>query len=197
MIQTIRHKGLRLFYEAGNGSRLPKEQLGKIRRILTVLDAISVESDIKSLGSGIHAWKGEYKRFWSLSITGNYRIIFVFKPPDVLRKWQPDSEFQGSTYLPWSMNVPVLARNWQSNFPKRLATQPSSGVICRRIMNYGARDLQWNLQEKGWNERKGFFCNFIDEPLFVFDDACIPKPEQIQCVMLPYNTTAHTAGHNI
>jgi toxin HigB-1 len=72
-----------LFYETGNGGKLPKEQLAKIRRILTVLDAISSGSDIKSLGSGIHALKGEYKGFWSLSVTGNYRIIFVFKPPDV------------------------------------------------------------------------------------------------------------------
>jgi proteic killer suppression protein len=83
MIQPIRHKGLRIFYETGRGGKLPKEQLAKIIRILTVLDALSDESDIRSLGNGIHPLKGEYKGFWSISITGNYRIIFTFKPPDV------------------------------------------------------------------------------------------------------------------
>jgi toxin HigB-1 len=83
MIQSIRHKGLRIFYETGNGVKLPKEQLAKISRILTALDALSSESDIRSLGSGIHPLKGEYKGFWSISVSGNYRIIFIFKSPDV------------------------------------------------------------------------------------------------------------------
>jgi len=61
----------------------PKSKLAKISRILTALDAISAESDIKSLGSGIHPLKGKYKGFWSLTVTGNYRIIFTFRPPDV------------------------------------------------------------------------------------------------------------------
>jgi proteic killer suppression protein len=83
VIQTIRHKGLRLYYETGNGSKLPKEQLAKIRRFLTALDAITSEEDIKSLGSGIHPLKGELKEFWALSITGNYCMIFRFQQPDV------------------------------------------------------------------------------------------------------------------
>lgn len=83
MIQSIRHKGLRIYYEDGDGSKLPKEQLAKISRILTALDAISSEDDIKSLSSGIHPLKGNYKGFWALSVTGNYRIIFRFQAPDV------------------------------------------------------------------------------------------------------------------
>jgi proteic killer suppression protein len=83
MIQSIRHKGLRQFYETGHGGKLPKEQFAKISRILTALDALSAESDIKALGIGIHSLKGKFKGFWSISVTGNYRIIFTFEPPDV------------------------------------------------------------------------------------------------------------------
>jgi toxin HigB-1 len=90
MIQSIRHKGVRLFYETGNGGKLPKEQLAQISRILTALDALSAESDIRVLGSGIHLLKGEFKGFWSISVTGNYRIIFTFKPPDVFDIDYPD-----------------------------------------------------------------------------------------------------------
>jgi toxin HigB-1 len=83
MIQSIRHKGLRLYYETGYGSKLPRQQLAKIGRVLTVLDAVSSENDIKTLGSGIHNLKGSYRGFWALAITGNYRIIFRFGSPDI------------------------------------------------------------------------------------------------------------------
>ena len=83
MIKSIRHKGLRLYYEESNGSKLPQVQLAKIVRILSALDAVSSKEDIRMLGSDIHSLKGDYEGFWSLSITGNYRIIFRFEPPDV------------------------------------------------------------------------------------------------------------------
>ena len=53
MIISIAHKGLRLYYEGGNASKLPSEFLKKIARILTLLDAVSSEEDILALGSGI------------------------------------------------------------------------------------------------------------------------------------------------
>ena len=83
MKRSIRHKGLHLYYEEGKGAKLPGEQLRKISRFLTALDAVSSEEDIKALGSGNHALKGEFKGFWSISITGNYRLIFRFASPDV------------------------------------------------------------------------------------------------------------------
>jgi len=83
MIVSIRHKGLKQYYVDGNGSKLPAKQLSKIRRIFDALDAIASETDITALGMGAHKLKGEYAGFWSLSVTGNYRIIFRFVPPDV------------------------------------------------------------------------------------------------------------------
>ena len=52
MIQTFIHKGLRLYFEKRNGSKLPVEYLTKIALILDALDAIASEDDIKSLGAG-------------------------------------------------------------------------------------------------------------------------------------------------
>lgn len=83
MIKSIRHKGLKLYYETNNGTKLPSVQLAKIRRILTVLNAVSDTDDITALGMGIHLLKGQYKGFWALSVTGNFRIIFKFKNPDI------------------------------------------------------------------------------------------------------------------
>jgi proteic killer suppression protein len=83
VIQTIRHKNLRLYFEEGNGAKLPYEQLAKIARILTALDAISSEDDIKALGSGIHKLTGGLKDFWSIKVSPNYRIIFRFEDGDI------------------------------------------------------------------------------------------------------------------
>lgn len=83
MIQTIRHKGLKLYYEDGNGSKLPAEQLAKIARFLTVLDAVSFEEDIKEFGSGVHKLSGNLKDFWSIKINANYRLIFRFEAGDI------------------------------------------------------------------------------------------------------------------
>ena len=83
VIVTINHKGLRLYYEEGNGAKLPHEQLKKIARILSALDAVSSEDDIKALGLGIHRLTGNLKGFWSISISANYRIIFRFEDGDI------------------------------------------------------------------------------------------------------------------
>jgi proteic killer suppression protein len=83
MIQTITHKGLRLFFEKGNGSRLPSEYLTKIGLILDALDAVTSEDDIKALGGGIHRLTGNYAGFWSIKVSPNYRIVFRYSKGDI------------------------------------------------------------------------------------------------------------------
>lgn len=79
MIESIRHKGLRKFYEEGNGSKLPAAFLRKINRIFDQLDAITSESDIQEMGSGIHGLTGNLEGFWAISVSANFRIIFRFE----------------------------------------------------------------------------------------------------------------------
>jgi proteic killer suppression protein len=83
MMVSIEHKGLRIYYEEGIGVKLPAVQLGKIRRILSMLDAVTCEDDINTLGLGIHKLKGAYWGCWALSVTGNYRIVFRFHEGDI------------------------------------------------------------------------------------------------------------------
>jgi len=83
MIVSIQHKGLRLYYEDGNGAKLPAVYLKKIARLLTSLDAVSSTDDIVQLGSGIHKLTGDLAEFWSVSVSANYRIIFRFDNGDV------------------------------------------------------------------------------------------------------------------
>jgi len=84
MIVSISHKGLRLLWERDDPSKLPVAHVGKIRRILTVLDTIKTLEPIRKIpGYRLHHLSGDFKGFWSITITGNYRIIFRFKDENV------------------------------------------------------------------------------------------------------------------
>ncbi len=80
MIESIAHKGLRLLWEKGDASKLPPEQVGKISRILEALDTARTPDPLKAIpGYKLHALTGPLKGYWSVWVTGNYRIIFRFK----------------------------------------------------------------------------------------------------------------------
>lgn len=83
MIISIQHKGLLLYYEQGNGSKLPAAYLSKIARIFDQLDAIASIEDIKQMGFGIHKLTGDLSDFWSIKVSPNFRIIFRFENGDV------------------------------------------------------------------------------------------------------------------
>ena len=80
MIESIAHKGLRLLWEKDDPSKLPPEQVTKIRRVLTALDAAkSVEVFRAIPGYRLHQLTGDLKGLYSITVTGNYRIIFEFR----------------------------------------------------------------------------------------------------------------------
>lgn len=81
MIKTFKHKGLKLFWETGNGKLLPASQLNKIRRVLDAIDNLNdVPQDLGPFRSWRpHQLKGDLQGYWSLDITGNYRILFRFE----------------------------------------------------------------------------------------------------------------------
>lgn len=82
MIVSFQHKGLKLFYEKGNASKLQPQHVAKIRLILTRLDAAKVVEDMNVPGYGLHQLTGELKAFWSVKVDKNFRIIFRFVGED-------------------------------------------------------------------------------------------------------------------
>lgn len=83
MIGSIRHRGLKAFYERGSARHLNSEQLPRIRRILTALDAAESIEGLDLPGWRLHTLKGDLKGFWSVTVSGNWRIIFRFKDGEV------------------------------------------------------------------------------------------------------------------
>jgi toxin HigB-1 len=76
LIKTIRHRGLRRLYEEDDPSRLRADQVDRISAVLAHLDQAETALDLNLPGYRLHALRGNYKGFWSVSISGNWRIIF-------------------------------------------------------------------------------------------------------------------------
>lgn len=81
MIISIKHKGLKNYWTKGDESKLPSEMVDKIRMILDLLDnAEEIPQDFEPFKNlRIHPLKGNLKGYWSLDVTGNFRIIFTFE----------------------------------------------------------------------------------------------------------------------
>jgi proteic killer suppression protein len=79
LIQSFRHKGLQRLYDKANRKGLSVDMVPKIERIIARLD-IATNPDMMNLaGLKLHPLKGELKGFWSVWVTGNWRIIFRFE----------------------------------------------------------------------------------------------------------------------
>ena len=78
MIDSIRHKGLRRFYEENDRRALPPDMVERIRVLLSALDEASVIEDMNHPTLKLHPLKGTQKGFWSITVRANWRIIFRF-----------------------------------------------------------------------------------------------------------------------
>lgn len=75
----FRHKGLEQFYEGGSTRSLPSAMVDKLGKLLFAIEtAETLEQLGKFPGWRLHPLKGELKGFWSLTVTGNWRLIFRY-----------------------------------------------------------------------------------------------------------------------
>lgn len=84
MIKSYRHKGLQYFAETGSKAGIQAKHAARLRRLLTALDVASRPEDMNSPGSNLHALKGNLARHWSVSVSGNWRLTFLFKGEDAV-----------------------------------------------------------------------------------------------------------------
>jgi proteic killer suppression protein len=84
MINSFKHKGLKKLYESGSKQAVKPEHAARLRLILARLDAITAAEDMNLPGLSLHPLKGSLKKFWSVSVSGNWRVIFRFEDGYVL-----------------------------------------------------------------------------------------------------------------
>lgn len=79
MIRRFRLEGLARFFGDDDRRRIRSEHADKIGRILARLDAASQVGDMDLPGFRLHPLKGDLRGYWSVAVSGNWRIIFRFQ----------------------------------------------------------------------------------------------------------------------
>jgi toxin HigB-1 len=76
-IRNVVHKGLRRFIEDDDVTGLPAAAIEKLRRIVTFLQDMESEDELRSVPSWkAHRLTGDRKGAWSLFVTRNWRLTF-------------------------------------------------------------------------------------------------------------------------
>lgn len=84
MIESIKHRGLKRFFEKDDGSKLPPEMLPRIQLILSTLDAASDIEGMNLPTFRLHQLKGDWKGFYAVTVRANWRIVFRFEAGQAL-----------------------------------------------------------------------------------------------------------------
>ena len=83
MSSVIPHKGLAEFYRTDETKGLPQKLVKRITVILPALDVAQGPQDLTLLGLRMHPLKGNLRGYWSVSVSGNWRLVFRFDGQDV------------------------------------------------------------------------------------------------------------------
>ena len=79
MIQSLRHKGLRRFYETGSLAGIQPQHAKRLRLQLAALESAQVIEDMDIPGFRLHPLKGADRGRWSIWVNGNWRLTFEFR----------------------------------------------------------------------------------------------------------------------
>jgi proteic killer suppression protein len=79
MIRSFRHRGLKRLHERGDAAGVQAAQKKRIVRILGYLNEAQMPRDMDFPGLRLHPLTGNLDGFWSVSVSGNWRIIFRFE----------------------------------------------------------------------------------------------------------------------
>ncbi len=84
MILSYRHKGLKKFAESGSKAGIQPKHAERLRRLLTALDVASRPDDMNAPGNNLHALRGDLEGYWSVFVSGNWRLTFAFEGENVI-----------------------------------------------------------------------------------------------------------------
>jgi proteic killer suppression protein len=79
MIESFRHRGLKRLYQHNDRSGIGSTMLGRVEEILAILDVAETIAEMDIAGYRLHPLTGRQKGYWSIRVTGNWRIVFRFE----------------------------------------------------------------------------------------------------------------------
>lgn len=79
MILGFRRRGLKRIYERGDRSRISPQLVDQAEDILGLLDMAKNPEDMNLPGYRLHRLRGNLRGYWSITVSGNWRIVFRFE----------------------------------------------------------------------------------------------------------------------
>ena len=77
-MKSFKHKGLEKFFYFGSKKGIRPDHSSRLARILDRLDAANEIRDMNYPGSNLHKLIGDKKDFFSVNVSGNWRVFFEF-----------------------------------------------------------------------------------------------------------------------
>jgi proteic killer suppression protein len=79
MILSFDHKGLEAFFYEGTTKGIQAQHATKLRYRLDRLNGAATIHDMDVSGYDLHHLKGKLKGYWSVKVSGNWRMTFRFE----------------------------------------------------------------------------------------------------------------------
>ncbi len=84
MIKSFRHRGIEKFFSTGSKAGIQPKHASKLRLQLFALDNAKQARDMSAPGWKLHPLAGELKGHWAVSVSGNWRLTFMFEGEDAV-----------------------------------------------------------------------------------------------------------------
>jgi toxin HigB-1 len=84
MIKSFRHKGLEQFFRKGSKAGIQPSHAEKLARQLEMLNRSSCPDDMDFPGWHLHALSGDLACHFSVRVSGNWRLTFMFEDKDAV-----------------------------------------------------------------------------------------------------------------
>lgn len=82
MIKTFKHKGLEKFFYQGTTRGIQSKHAERLSNILDLLDAADRIEVMNFPGSRLHKLEPKKEDFWSVRVSGNWRVTFKYEDGD-------------------------------------------------------------------------------------------------------------------
>ena len=78
-LSSFRHKGLRQLWVEGSAKGVRSAMADKLRKLLFAIETAETLEQLRRFpGWKLHPLKGDRKGSWSLTVTGNWRLVFSY-----------------------------------------------------------------------------------------------------------------------
>lgn len=84
MIKSIRHKGLRAYFETGNKAGIQARHETRLRMQLAKLNAARTPDDMNMPNWRLHPLKGNLQNHWAVWVDKSWRLTFCFEGEDAI-----------------------------------------------------------------------------------------------------------------